>query len=131
MKTVDMQEERSTFCGSTSKRFEIEGHGPCLGQRQNLVCEEPAVEIVDCAVWVICVGVVFEALVHIVKQPCADNSNKVPFFMIAKVEMLIIDINNVLPVYMKIQWVHLQQHHNISRLARSHNHTMTRSHIPS
>ena len=73
----------------------------------------------------------FEALVHVVKQPCADNGNEVTFFMIAEVEMLIIDINNVLPVYMKIQWVHLQQHHNISRLARSHNHTMTQSHIPS
>ena len=98
-------QERSTFCGSTSKRFEIEGHGPCLGQRQNLVCEEPAVEIVDCAVWVICVGVVFEALVHIVKQPHADYGNKVPFYTIAEEEMLIIDINNVLAVYMKIRRV--------------------------
>ena len=97
----------------------------------DMVCEEPAVEIVDCAVQVVCVGVVFKALVHIIKQPCADNSNKVPFFTITKVEMLIIDINNVLPVYMKIQQVHLQQHHNISRLARSHDHTMTQSHIPS
>ncbi len=51
---------------------------------------------------------VFEALVHIVKQPCADNGNEVPFFMIAEVEMLIIDINNVLLVYTKIQQVHLQ-----------------------
>jgi hypothetical protein len=114
-KTVDVQEERSTFCGNTLKRFEIEGHGPCLGQRQNLVCEEPAVEIVDCAVWVICVGVVFEALVHIVKQPHADYGNKVPFYTIAEEEMLIIDINNVLSVYTKIQQVHLQQHQYINK----------------
>lgn len=33
----------------------------------DLVCEELVVEIVDCAVWVVCVGVVFKALVHVVK----------------------------------------------------------------
>ncbi len=76
----------------------------------DLVHEEPAVEIVDRAVRVVCVGVVFEALVHIVKQPCAYNSNKVPFFTIAEVEMLIVDVDDVLPVYMKIRRVHLQRH---------------------
>lgn len=73
----------------------------------SLVCEEPAVEIIDCAVWVIHVGMVFEALVHIIKKPHADYGNKVLFYMIAEEEMLIIDINNVLLVYTKIQQVHL------------------------
>lgn len=76
----------------------------------DLVHKEPAVEIIDHAIWVIHVGMVFKALVHIIKQPHADYGNEVPFFTITKVEMLIIDVNDVLSVYTKIQQVHLQPH---------------------
>ncbi|KIC71133.1 hypothetical protein DB41_CH00020 [Neochlamydia sp. TUME1] len=33
----------------------------------NLVHKELVVEVINCAIWVVCVGVVLEALVHIVK----------------------------------------------------------------
>ena len=56
------------------------------------------------------VGVVLEALVHIIKQPHADYSNEVLFYMIAEEEMLIVDVDDVLLVYMKIWRVHLQPH---------------------
>ncbi len=80
----------------------------------DLVCEELVVEVVDCAVWIICVGVVLKALVHVIKQPHADYSNEVPFYTIAEEEMLIIDIDDVLLVYMKIWQVHLQRHQYIN-----------------
>ena len=76
----------------------------------DLVHKEPVVEVVDGAIWVVCVGVVFEALVHIVKWPCAYYGNEVLFYMIAEEEMLIVDVDDVLLVYMKIRWVHLQWH---------------------
>jgi hypothetical protein len=38
----------------------------------DLVHEELAVEIIYCAVQVVCVGMIFKALVHVVKQPCAS-----------------------------------------------------------
>jgi hypothetical protein len=76
----------------------------------DLVCEELVIEVVDCAVWVVCVGLIFEALVHVVVRPCAHYGNVLPFDMVAKVEMLIVGVVDVLVVYIKIWRVHLCAH---------------------
>ncbi len=85
----------------------------------DLVHEEPAVEIVDRAVWVVRVGVVFEALVHVVKRPRADYGNEVPFYTIAEEEMLIVDVDDVLAVYTKIRRVLLHPRQMLTTITRS------------
>ena len=94
----------------------VEKHVVLVGVegKVDLVREEPPVEVVDGAVWVVHVGMVLKALVHIVVRPCANYGDIVPFYMVAEEEMLIIGIINVLAVYMKIWRVHLhtQSDHN-------------------